>query len=74
MSCRALFVSSPKTCQNCGVEFPCGSLCCWCGEIKIDKAVREELKQKFNDCLCRTCLEEAQRLGPQAQAQGPRAV
>jgi hypothetical protein len=32
------------------------------------------LKQKFNDCLCRTCLEEAQRLGPQAQAQGPRAV
>ena len=64
--CRAL-ISLPKTCQNCGIEFQCGSLCCWCGEIKLDKAVREELKQKFNDCLCRTCLEEAQGLRPRAE-------
>ena len=56
--CRALF-SFPKTCQSCGTEFECGTLCCWCGEIKLDKAVREELKQKFNDCLCRACLERA---------------
>jgi hypothetical protein len=58
--CRAL-ISFPKTCQSCGVEFQCGSLCCWCGEIKLDAAVRRELKEKFTDCLCRACLESAAR-------------
>ena len=60
--CRAL-ISLPKTCQSCGVEFQCGSLCCWCGEIKLDAAVRRELKEKFTDCLCRACLEAAAREG-----------
>lgn len=58
--CRA-FISLPKTCQNCGEEFGCGGLCCWCAEIKLDKSVRQELKERFTDCLCRTCLEAAAR-------------
>ena len=64
--CRAL-ISLPKTCQRCGVEFECGSPCCWCGEMKLDATVRQELKEKFTDCLCRACLEQAQGLRAKAQ-------
>ena len=64
--CRSLLTFT-KTCQSCGTEFECGTLCCWCGEIKVDAAVRRELKEKFTDCLCRACLEEAQGLRPKAE-------
>jgi hypothetical protein len=65
-SCRAV-ISIPKTCQRCGVEFGCGGSCCWCDEVALDAGVRENLRQQFSDCLCRTCLEQAQ-----AEAQGAR--
>ena len=65
-TCRAV-VSIPKTCQRCGVEFGCGGSCCWCDEVKLDAQVRGELRQQFTDCLCRSCLEQAQS---EAQASG----
>jgi hypothetical protein len=68
--CRSL-LTFQKTCQGCGAEFECGTLCCWCGEIKVDATVRQELKQKFTDCLCRACLEEAQGLRPKAEGLSP---
>jgi hypothetical protein len=59
-SCRSL-ITLPKTCQRCGVEFGCGGSCCWCDEVPLDAAVREQLQQQFSDCLCRACLETAAR-------------
>ena len=55
-SCRAV-VSIPKICQRCGAQFGCGLSCCWCDEIKISKELRARLQERFNDCLCRGCLE-----------------
>ena len=65
-SCRAV-VSIPKTCQRCGVEFGCGGSCCWCDEVPLDAQVREELRQTFSDCLCRSCLQEAQGQRPKTE-------
>ena len=66
-SCRAV-ISLLKTCQRCGVEFACGGSCCWCDEITLDAQVRQELRQQFSDCLCRSCLEQA--AGPKPEAEG----
>ena len=66
-NCRAV-ISIPKTCQQCGVEFSCGGSCCWCDEVQLDDQAREQLRQQFTDCLCRSCLEQAQ--GLRAKAQG----
>ncbi len=62
-NCRAA-VSMTKTCQRCGVEFGCGLSCCWCDEITLDPKTRSELRQQFTDCVCRACLEQAQRSKP----------
>ncbi|HKP46405.1 MAG TPA: cysteine-rich CWC family protein [Pyrinomonadaceae bacterium] len=57
-------------CAACGLPFACGvSLAgCWCAEIKLTDATRQVLREKFNGCLCRSCLEKLQtdnsRVGP----------
>jgi len=71
-SCRAV-VSATKTCQRCGVEFACGLSCCWCDEIQLDADARRKLREQFTDCLCRSCLEQAQGPGPKAQDLRPKA-
>jgi hypothetical protein len=50
----------PATCEACGESFACGANTggCWCGEIKLSDAVREELRAKYQRCLCRACLEK----------------
>jgi hypothetical protein len=47
-----------KTCEACGQEFLCQSMDagCWCEEIHLTDAAREEISHRFRDCLCRNCL------------------
>ena len=51
---------SAETCPACGEKFECGATIkgCWCSEVKLSEAAREEMKAKYKGCLCRTCLEK----------------
>jgi len=55
----------PETCEACGKAFVCGAAMagCWCAEVKLSEAQREELKKKYPGCVCRECLEEFSRGG-----------
>ena len=47
-----------KHCGACGKPFECGGLLfCWCRGVSLDAAVREQLRSRYNDCLCPACLE-----------------
>lgn len=50
---------APETCEACGEKFMCGAALkgCWCSEVKLSEAKREELKRRYKGCLCRQCLE-----------------
>lgn len=50
---------SPSVCESCGGEFVCGAAItgCWCTEIKLSDETRADLRNKFDRCLCRNCLE-----------------
>lgn len=50
----------PSVCEQCGSEFTCGASLhgCWCMKVELTDETREELKSKFNDCLCPNCLEK----------------
>ena len=50
-----------KTCPRCGAPFECrhdkmGT--CWCMDVNLTDKVRNTLKSKYSDCLCRRCLDE----------------
>jgi hypothetical protein len=47
-----------KICEACGQEFLCKSMAagCWCEEIHLTVAAREEISRRYRDCLCRNCL------------------
>ncbi len=47
-------------CEACGESFVCGATLtgCWCGEIKLSAETRAELRQQYQRCLCRACLEK----------------
>ena len=49
-----------KICESCGTEFGCGAKLdgCWCTEITLTDAQADDIKAKFNDCLCPACLEK----------------
>ncbi len=48
-----------KICERCGNEFEClHSDHCWCLEVKIPEHVSQAIKNKYKDCLCRSCLLE----------------
>jgi len=48
------------SCEACGTEFQCGPFYkCWCSDFKISTQARAELKDKYKDCLCPSCLGEA---------------
>ena len=51
---------SPSICESCGNEFVCGATIrgCWCTEVKLTDEARGDLRSKFNNCLCRDCLEK----------------
>ena len=48
-----------KICEACGREFSCGAMGpgCWCEEIHLTAAAREDIADRYHDCLCRECLE-----------------
>ncbi len=47
-----------KRCGGCGASFECGGLWgCWCGRVDLNDAARRELRERYADCLCPTCLE-----------------
>ncbi len=46
-----------KICGECRQTFSCqqeGG--CWCGTVKLDAAQLAWIKQRFENCLCPTCL------------------
>jgi len=49
-----------KKCSKCGSEFTCGNEKpgCWCEDLFLDIATLNELKEKYDNCLCPICLEE----------------
>ncbi|MEP6789046.1 MAG: cysteine-rich CWC family protein [Acidobacteriota bacterium] len=49
-----------KVCGSCGKPFGCGAKLegCWCTELTLTKSQAEDLKTRFNDCLCPSCLAE----------------
>jgi hypothetical protein len=48
-----------EACEACGTEFTCaGKLTgCWCSEIKLSDEMRANLRERYEHCLCRACLE-----------------
>lgn len=47
------------TCPACGATFECTlSMDCWCGSVNLPPEVREYLADRYESCLCRSCLEE----------------
>ena len=45
-----------KWCQSCGRMFGCCAGGCWCDDVPLTDAVRAELCERYEDCLCPTCL------------------
>ena len=56
---QTLEKSETKTCESCGAEFSCGanSEKCWCFRVDLSAETLAELRDNFNNCLCRNCLE-----------------
>ena len=50
-----------KTCEHCGRSFECGGYQCWCGQIGITERQMDWIATRFEDCLCRECLEKVAR-------------
>ena len=55
-------------CEACGSEFTCGgSLAgCWCQEIAVSDDTRAEIRRRYRECLCRSCLERWAQTTPPA--------
>ena len=52
-----------QTCPACGESFACELSLgkgCWCAEVELSEPTRQELRAKYNGCLCRACLEGAE--------------
>jgi Cysteine-rich CWC len=49
----------PETCEACGNPFNCGATLrgCWCTEVELSERLREQLRARYQHCLCRECLE-----------------
>ncbi|HYE72893.1 MAG TPA: cysteine-rich CWC family protein [Blastocatellia bacterium] len=54
---------APRECEACGQTFDCGASIkgCWCFSIKLSAEVRQELRGRYKDCLCRKCLMQFSR-------------
>ena len=49
---------SLKRCPSCGKFFTCtGDEDCWCESYQIHKKDFVELSAKYNDCICKDCLQ-----------------
>jgi Cysteine-rich CWC len=47
-----------RVCEACGNSFRCGASIkgCWCFQVKLRPGAREELRGKYKNCLCSSCL------------------
>jgi hypothetical protein len=46
------------TCPICGGSFICGlSSTCWCASRKVPTEVKEYLAERYEKCICSTCLD-----------------
>jgi len=65
----------PKACPRCGDGFECrlGSIHrCQCVDIQLSDTTREWIARRYDDCLCRNCLQalsDAERLTSSAPAE-----
>ncbi len=50
--------SESKVCAFCGGSFGCGAKAdgCWCVDVSLAPEIADDLKRKYQDCLCPTCL------------------
>ncbi len=49
-----------KNCPRCGIAFECkaGNIAqCQCCGIELNAEQRAYIEQRYNDCLCRDCLQ-----------------
>lgn len=50
-----------KSCPKCGERFECNNqdiFKCVCVQVPLDNNVRQLISEKYDDCLCLTCLKE----------------
>ncbi|HEX8774481.1 MAG TPA: cysteine-rich CWC family protein [Pyrinomonadaceae bacterium] len=49
----------PAKCEACGNAFSCGASLagCWCTEVTLSEHLRTRLRERYQQCLCRKCLE-----------------
>ncbi|MGB0034269.1 MAG: cysteine-rich CWC family protein [Candidatus Acidiferrales bacterium] len=50
-----------KTCVACAGVFSCFAAQggCWCEEVKLSSKTLSELRARYADCLCPSCLDAA---------------
>lgn len=59
-----------ERCPRCGGDFHCGAReeRCECFELMLAEALRRELAQRYERCLCLPCLRELAALSKSAPA------
>jgi hypothetical protein len=57
-----------KLCESCGTAFECRAGDCWCDEVALTDLVRAELRARYRDCLCPTCLTARQQAAPEVRS------
>ncbi|OYT12621.1 MAG: hypothetical protein B6I19_09435 [Bacteroidetes bacterium 4572_114] len=51
-------MDEPAVCPKCGKGFTCSPAGkCWCNEVLVPPAKLNEIKDKFDSCLCPDCLK-----------------
>jgi hypothetical protein len=47
-----------KICEGCGRPFSCSAegTGCWCKNVELSSCILFELRARFTDCLCLSCL------------------
>lgn len=50
-------------CESCEKPFECGAKTgkCWCFEVNLSEQKLGELREEFDSCLCRECLEKLEK-------------
>lgn len=52
-----------KKCSKCSVTFECCNEQpgCWCEKLFLDMDTLNDLKAKYDNCLCPACLKEYEK-------------
>jgi hypothetical protein len=46
-------------CESCHQHFHCCAeslTACWCAAISVSESARQEIREKYADCICQNCL------------------